>query len=173
MAALAVHEYQHLVGAEAAQAGGVDVVGAIGNGLAGRLKRGGREAEHLGHVGLGKSFDFSGRNHVHRRGGEDIGAAFSGPRAGHHYFIQILGEHQEGYFERVAIANRRLLGLVAYGREIQRGIGVDIECKRAFAVGSRAIGSPFFEHCGTGHALALAANYAPRNGNFLRLRCKS
>jgi hypothetical protein len=56
VAALAVHQHQGLVRAEAAQGGGVDQVGAVGAGLAGRVERWGNVGQGLGQVELAAAF---------------------------------------------------------------------------------------------------------------------
>ncbi len=88
MASLAVDKHQQLVGAQAAQLRGVDVVGAVGDGLPGRLKRGCNERQYLVDIDLPDGIGYFGqRNHIDRHGRVDLGAA-AAARSGHDDFVE-------------------------------------------------------------------------------------
>ncbi len=100
VAALAVHQHQHLVRRQAAQLCGAHVVGAAGVGLAREVERRQQRLQcaaqlTVDHAGLA---DVLGGEHVHRRGGFEYGAV-GGTGAGDDHRVQVggvLGQGRDG-----------------------------------------------------------------------------
>ncbi len=113
VAALAVHQHQHLVRRQAAQLRGTHVVGTAGVGLAREVERRQQGLQRtaqlaVDHAGLA---DVLGGEHVHRRGGFEHGAV-GGAGTGDDHRVQvggrILGRSQGGgQGERDGEAERR------------------------------------------------------------------
>ena len=106
---LAVDQDEHLVGTEAAEAGGVDVVGAVGDGLVRRVERRGEGGEDLVHFGLADLHDLGGRNHVDRDGGLGRGTRGAGADDGHLGERQRAGREPEVGGDRLAGTDRDAL----------------------------------------------------------------
>ena len=79
MAALAVDQHQHLVGPQAAQAGWVDVIGAVGNGLVRGVEGRGQLAQRLVDFGLAGLANFEFGDDIDR--GRRLNSSAHCPRA--------------------------------------------------------------------------------------------
>ena len=74
MAAFAIYQHQHLVWRQAAQRGGVGVVGHAIDGSFGRVERRRTELHHLREFNLACSLQLFGTDYIHWHGAVHIGA---------------------------------------------------------------------------------------------------